>query len=112
MGIGAVGAVVPGLPTTVFLLIASWCFVRSCPWLEEKLLRNRFFAPYMRFSDGRDPVPVRVRITAIALMWTSVSISCVLLAVRERLSVTLAVILLAAAAIGTIVILRFRRAKA
>ena len=47
------GAVfVPGLPTTVFVLIASYCFTRSCPWLEDRLLRNRVFARSMRYVDG------------------------------------------------------------
>ncbi len=49
---GAVGVFVPGLPTTVFVLIASYCFTRSCPWLEQRLLRNRLFARSMRYVDG------------------------------------------------------------
>jgi hypothetical protein len=47
VGLGALGAVLPGLPTTIFLILASYCFTRSCPWLEERLLRTRLFAPYM-----------------------------------------------------------------
>jgi uncharacterized membrane protein YbaN (DUF454 family) len=38
VGIGAVGIVVPGLPTTVFFIIAAWCFARSNPRLEAWVL--------------------------------------------------------------------------
>ncbi len=38
VAIGSVGIVVPGLPTTVFFVIATWCFARSSPRLERWVL--------------------------------------------------------------------------
>src|SRR4029450_10740469 len=35
VALGAVGIVVPGLPTTVFFIIAAWCFSHSSPRLER-----------------------------------------------------------------------------
>lgn len=52
VGLGGIGVVVPGLPTTVFVLMASYFFTKSCPWLEERLLRNRLFARSMEYVDG------------------------------------------------------------
>jgi uncharacterized membrane protein YbaN (DUF454 family) len=110
VAIGALGVVLPGLPTTIFLLGASWCFVRSCPWLEERLLRNRFFAPYMRLLDADTPMPTRARVITIAIIWTAVSISLLTLRTQGLLSSWSAAPILAAALVGSVVVWRFRRA--
>lgn len=110
VGLGALGVFVPGLPTTVFLLIASYCFTRSCPWLEERLLRVPLFAPYVRFIDDDRPMSARSRAIALANMWASVLLSLVWLRVSGRLPAGLAIGITALAAIGTLAILRFRRA--
>jgi uncharacterized protein len=103
-GIGAIGAIVPGLPTTIFLIIASACFARSCPWLEERLLRNRLFAPYMAWVDGRQPMSRRAKAGALVAMWTAVTTSVLVLHAAERLSPAVAASLVGAAAIGTVAI--------
>ena len=81
VALGAIGVFVPGLPTTIFLIIASYCFARSCPWLEERLLRVPLFAPYMRFIDEGRPMSTRARVISMTAMWTSVLLS---LAVAAR----------------------------
>ena len=108
--LGGIGVFVPGLPTTVFLIIASYCFARSCPWLEDRLLRVPLFAPYMRFIDERRPMSTRARVISITAMWTSVLISLAWLRTSGRLSTALAVTIVGIAAIGTLAVLRFRRA--
>jgi uncharacterized membrane protein YbaN (DUF454 family) len=110
VGVGAFGVFVPGLPTTIFLLIASYCFARSCPWLEQRLLRVPLFAPYMTFVDEGRPMSARARAVAMAAMWTSVLLSLTWLRATGRLSALLAGVIVGVAAIGTIVVLRFRRA--
>jgi uncharacterized membrane protein YbaN (DUF454 family) len=108
--LGGIGVFVPGLPTTIFLIIASYCFARSCPWLEERLLRVPLFAPYMRFIDERRPMSTRARVISIAAMWTSVVLSLAWLRASGLLSTALATTMVGAAGIGTVAVLRFRRA--
>ena len=108
--LGGIGVFVPGLPTTIFLIIASYCFARSCPWLEERLLRVPLFAPYMRFIDDRRPMSTRARVVSIAATWISVLLSLAWLRASGRLSTVLAVTIIGVAGIGTVAVLRFRRA--
>jgi uncharacterized membrane protein YbaN (DUF454 family) len=114
VALAAIGAVVPGMPTTVFLIVASYCFTRSVPWLDAHLLRGRFFAPYMRYVDGRAPMPARARATAAALLWASLSLSLVSLFASGRLGTGLAAGLVTAGLVGTVAIARVggRAAKA
>lgn len=103
-GLGALGAILPGLPTTIFLLIASYCFTRSCPWLEERLLRNRLFAPYMAIIDGRQPMTRGAKAVALTMMWVAVTTSFAVLRSRDLLPAWAAALLLVAALIGTVAI--------
>lgn len=82
VGLGALGVFVPGLPTTVFLIVASYLFTRSCPWLEERLLHNRLFRPYLRYLEGEARMPLRAKVVTIAVMWAFVAVSAWLLAAR------------------------------
>ena len=107
--LGGIGVFVPGLPTTIFLIVASYCFARSCPWLEERLLRVPLFAPYMRFVDERGPMSTRARVVSITATWTSVLLSLAWLRASGRLSAALAVTIIGVAGIGTVAVLRFRR---
>lgn len=74
------GVFVPGLPVTVFVLIASWFFARSSPRFERYLLTNRWFgARLQRFRDSGG-MPRSTKLAALGSMWTAITISSVMLA--------------------------------
>jgi len=106
VALAGIGALVPGVPTTIFVLIAAWCFTRSCPWLEQRLLRNRFFARPMQIIDGERPFTKRARRIVIAVMWGwgLLSVAIFLASGLHWLASCVIIALL----IGTIAILRFR----
>ncbi len=111
VGLGALGAFVPGLPTTVFLIVACWCFARSCPWLERRLIReSRLFRPFLVYLQPGAVMPTRVRIATLVVMWTAASISAISLWQAGASSwVPLTVIL--AVCVGTIFVNRFGRPR-
>jgi uncharacterized membrane protein YbaN (DUF454 family) len=79
VGLAALGVFVPGLPTTIFLILATYLFARSCPWLEERLIHNRLFAPFLGYLDGSTPVPMRAKVATMCIMWVFVALSVLLL---------------------------------
>ena len=83
VGFGALGVVVPGLPTTVFLIVACWCFARSVPWLESRLVRVPLFRPFLHAVDGEAGMPTRAKVISLALMWVGIGGSLALLMTRD-----------------------------
>jgi len=67
-GLAAVGAVLPGLPTTPFLLLTSWLLVRSSPRLNEALLRSRLFGRLLRDWQERRGVRRAVKVRAVVVI--------------------------------------------
>lgn len=111
-GLGGIGAVVPGMPTTIFLLIGSFFLTRSCPWLEERMLNTKLLAPYARFVRSREPMSMNARIAAMSMMWLSISISLTVLAFAGKLGVTLGCVIVGLGLLGTVSIAMFRRRRA
>lgn len=97
VGLGSVGVVVPGLPSTVFFLVAAWCFARSSERLERWLLDLPGVGPLVSDARAGLGMPRRTKATAIAMMWTAIGVSAVLLSSRPLLAVAMLVL----GAIGT-----------
>ena len=74
--LGSIGVVVPGLPTTPLVLLASWCFYKSSPRLRYWLLQS-FLGKYIRDYTRRGGLTTRKRIYIILLMATMVAISTI-----------------------------------
>jgi len=112
VGLAVLGVLLPGLPATIFLILASWCFTRSCPWLEERLFRLRLLRPYVRIVRGDEPLSPRARVASAAMMWLAIAISLLVLHAGDDLALWLAAVLVGAGLVGSFAIARFRRAPA
>ena len=73
-GLGILGAFVPGLPTTVFLLLASYFFARSSPRLHRMLVEHPKLGPFLR-NAGKREMTLRSKITSLACMWAGITLS-------------------------------------
>lgn len=47
LGLAVIGALLPVMPTTVFVILAAYCFARSSPKLERRLLEHPRFGPHI-----------------------------------------------------------------
>jgi len=70
-GLGAVGVVVPGLPTTVFMLLALWAFARSSERFHHWLYHHRLFGPPLQEWHNYHVIPRRAKVLAIGMMAAS-----------------------------------------
>lgn len=77
LALGAVGALVPVLPTTPFVLLAAGCFSFSSPRLYGVLLRSRLFGPYIENHRTGAGVPMEVKVRSICLLWLLLCVSMV-----------------------------------
>ena len=77
VALGAVGAFLPVLPTTPFLLLAAGCFARGSPRLLERLLTHPNFGPALRGWREHRALPRRARRPALTIVVLSFALSIV-----------------------------------
>lgn len=68
LGLAGVGAVLPLMPTTIFLLIAAWAFARGSPEWSRKLRADPRFGPMLRDWEARRAIPVKGKVAAVVGM--------------------------------------------
>lgn len=74
LGVGLVGLVLPGLPTTEFVLLAAWAASRSSPRLSQWLENHRLFGPILaNWRNGR-AIARRAKLAASASMLMALAI--------------------------------------
>lgn len=70
LGLGLLGIVTPGLPSTPFIILTAALFAKSSPKLHQKLLNNKITGSYLnRVSNG---LGVKGLIISISIMWCMV----------------------------------------
>lgn len=110
VGVASVNVFIPGMPTTVFLIIAVWCFARSSPRLTERLVRNRFFGPFVRYLEPGAHMPLRAKVIACTMMWVAITASSILVISRGA-PLFVPPIIIALGLFGTLCIVRQGRAS-
>ncbi len=74
------GALLPGLPTTVFVIAAAWCFSRSSSRFEAWLRENPLLGPFLRRVTPGGGMPASAKRAALMAMWTAILVSSAILA--------------------------------
>jgi uncharacterized membrane protein YbaN (DUF454 family) len=77
LSLGAIGIVLPVLPTTPFLLLALACYFRSSERMTRWMLTNRYFGKYIqRYKEGKG-IPLKTKLFAIIFLWTAIVYSAI-----------------------------------
>ena len=105
--LGLIGVVLPGLPTTPFILLAAACYAKASPRLHRWLLTHRWFGPMLRDWERDHSLTKRSKTIAVVSMLVMVAFS--VWSFRGRLAVQL--VLMLTGAIGAFVVLRIPTRK-
>ncbi len=95
VGIGVLGMFLPLLPTTIFFLLAAWCFARSSERFHYWLHHNRLFGKYLANYRSKGGMTSGSKIFSIAFLLAGISVSVIF--ITDNLYIR---ILLAAIAVG------------
>jgi uncharacterized membrane protein YbaN (DUF454 family) len=101
VGMAVVGAILPGIPTAPFVVLASYFFIRSSPTAHAWLLRSRWFGPILRDWEERRGVKRSVKYTAVGMMAAGATVTVLL-----GLPAPVVASILALEGIGLVIVLR------
>ena len=68
VSLGFIGIFIPGIPTTIFLIIALWAFTKNSKKLRDWLLHHKKFGPILKNWQEHKVVPRRAKILMVVLM--------------------------------------------
>jgi len=73
--LGVLGIFLPLLPTTVFILLAAYCFSRSSERFHNWLLEHKYFGEILQTYQSGLGMPRKVRRRVLCWLWLSMAIS-------------------------------------
>ena len=74
VGLAFVGTFVPGIPTTIFLIVALWAFAKSSKKFHSWLLNHKRFGPILQNWESHKVVPRKAKILMVILQISAVII--------------------------------------
>jgi uncharacterized membrane protein YbaN (DUF454 family) len=69
VAIGVIGIFLPILPTTIFLILASACFVKSSPRANEWLRNHKILGAYIKNYQDKSGLTIKAKVFNVALLW-------------------------------------------
>ena len=69
VGMGVIGIFVPGWPTTIFLIVASYFYIRSSRRLYNWLINNKLLGIYIKNYLLGKGMPLKAKLVSLIIMW-------------------------------------------
>jgi len=106
--LGIIGAFLPLLPTTPFILLATYLFARSSPKMNNWILNHKIFGKIIHDYRVEKAITLHAKVVALTMLWLSM-LSSAFLVLNDR--PWLQIMLISIATGVTIHILRFKTKK-
>ncbi len=78
LALGVIGIFIPVLPTTPFLLLASFCYLRSSRRMYDWLINHKIFGAYIYCYLTYKAIPRGTKIGTLIFLWSTLMISMIL----------------------------------
>jgi uncharacterized membrane protein YbaN (DUF454 family) len=102
--LAGLGVLLPGLPATPFLLLASFSFARSSKRMHDWLINNSIFGPILQDFLDRKGIRLHIKVISIALMWGMMLVSVFIFIEKDIIKY----VAIGGGLIGTFAVLRFK----
>ena len=87
--LGIIGVFLPLLPTTPFLLLSAWAWMKSSRRFYEWLVSNKYLGTYIRNYREKRSITVRHKIITLVILWLGIGYAAIFVATRVWLTVLL-----------------------
>ena len=77
LALGIVGFIVPGLPGTIWLIVAATFFVRSSEKLYNFVVQNKYFGETVRDFLETGSMALKAKVFSLGSMWVFTGISII-----------------------------------
>jgi uncharacterized membrane protein YbaN (DUF454 family) len=95
--LGFIGAFLPVLPTTPFMLLALWAFARGSERFHAWLYNHRIFGPPLQKWDRHRVIPLHAKVLSVTAMLGSLAYMIWVSEVSDAAILAAAIVMLAAA---------------
>ena len=75
VGLAYVGVVTPGIPFSIFLVIAAWAFAKSSPKMEKWLYNHPWFGKFLTNWNKKRVFPTKGKYLMAAMMASTLAIT-------------------------------------
>lgn len=67
--IGIIGYLIPGMPGTIFIILAAFCFLKSSPRFYNKIVTNRNYGVVVKDFIEFQVIPKKIKLIIIFSIW-------------------------------------------
>ena len=92
LGIGMIGIILPVLPTTPFLLVTAFCFVRGSERFHNWFLNTRLYEKHLRSYVDKREMALKTKLSILSLATIMISIAIFFIDIFQVRIILLAVI--------------------
>jgi uncharacterized membrane protein YbaN (DUF454 family) len=74
LGMAYVGVVTPGIPYSIFVVFAAYCFAKGSPKMHAWLYNHKLFGPFLTNWQTKRVFPLKMKFFMLAMMSSSLVI--------------------------------------